>query len=263
MPRHHRPPLVLAIGGHDPSGAGIQADIETVASFNCHAVTLVTCLTTQNTGRVAEIAPTTGAVLERQFELVRIDARPFLACKIGLIPSVDVLAGIAAVVARLPPGTPTVLDPVLAAGSGGALAVDDVRAGLLSTLWPHVALRTPNARELRLLADAAGCTEQALLAAYPGWTLVKGADEPTSNVVHRLYRDGALFAAFEWPRIEGSFHGSGCTLASAIAALLARGMSMASAVGVGLAHTWRSLTDPLDIGGVQMLPNRRSIEAST
>jgi len=256
-PRLVRPPLVLALGGHDPSGAGIQADIETTARFGCHALTLVTCLTAQNTGRVDEVIPVDPSLLRRQFDLVAADTRPISACKIGLIPSLHILRAVRDIVRELPAGVPVVLDPVIAAGSGSALMNDDVRQAMVELLWPIVTLRTPNAREGRFLAAASGhhCLED-LLAHAEAWTLVKGADEQTVDVIHRLYRGAQLYASYRWPRLSGSFHGSGCTLGSAIAALLASGNTLPLAVAQALDFTWHSVANALDVGGAQFLPNR-------
>jgi hydroxymethylpyrimidine/phosphomethylpyrimidine kinase len=252
-----RPPLILTLGGHDPSGAGIHADIETSARFGCHALTLVTCLTAQNTGRVEEVIPVQPSFLRRQFDLIAADTRPVAACKIGLIPSLDVLLAVCDIVRALPPGIPVVLDPVIAAGSGASLMNDDVRQAMVVHLWPLVALRTPNTREAGLLATASGRhTIDDLLAGARGWTLVKGADEQTVDVEHRLYRGTLLYATYRWPRVNGSFHGSGCTLGSAVAALLASGLTLPLAVAQALDFTWHAVARALDVGGIQYLPNR-------
>ncbi len=251
-------PLILAIGGHDPSGAGIQADIETAAAHGCHAASLVTCLTAQNTRCVNEVVPTPPLTLRHQFALLQQDLRAFSACKIGLIPTLEVLHAVIDMLRQLPAGTPVVLDPVIAASSGAALMQDDVRQQLVEHLWPLVTVCTPNRAEARLLASASGAgTIERLLGRTPGWTLMKGADESVApEVVHHLYRDGTCYATYVWPRLDGHFHGSGCTLASAVAANLACGASVASAVGAGLDYTWRALIEPLDIGGAQYLPRR-------
>lgn len=249
-------PLMLVIGGHDPSGAGIQADIETAASLGCHAASLVTCLTAQNTGYVAEVIPTSPALLREQFALLSADLSAFVTCKIGLIPTLDVLAAVIDIVRGLPAATPVVLDPVIAAGSGAALMQDEVRAQLVRELWPLCTVCTPNVGEARRLAQAMEVSVEEWLRTIPGWILLKGADEATDDVVHHLLRDGSLFASYRWPRLSGSYHGSGCTLASAIAAALAHGETVATAVASGLDYTWRSLVHPLDIGGAQYLPRR-------
>ena len=251
-------PLVLAVGGHDPSGAGIQADIETAAAFGCHAASLVTCLTTQNTGHVAEVIPTTGAMLLAQFELLTRDLGPIAACKIGLVPTLDSLQAIVTLVARLPATTPVVLDPVLAAGSGGLLTQAAVRRALLDALWPLVSIRTPNGAEAAALARADNEPDPAAwLRTQRGWLLLKGADDASADVVvHRLLRDGRPYAVFRWPRLHGRYHGTGCTLATALASCLAHGATVAVATAAALDYTWRSLLDPLDFGGAQRLPRR-------
>lgn len=251
-------PLVLVIGGHDPSGAGIQADIETAAAFGCHAASLVSCLTTQNTGRVVEVIPTAGSTLLAQFELLAADWQGIAACKIGLLPTTESVRAVVALLQRLPRATPVVLDPVIAAGSGAQLMDDAVRRALLAELWPLATVRTPNLQEVAALAALACASDTAAWRrAQPGWVLVKGADAATPEVVHELDRDGAPYAHSRWPRLPGRFHGTGCTLATAIACELARGASVDAACASGLDYTWRSLLDPLDFGGAQRLPRRR------
>jgi len=251
-------PLVLVIGGHDPSGAGLQADIETAMAFGCHAASLVSCLTTQNTGRVAEIMPTPGSTLLAQFELLVAEWPAIAACKIGLVPSTDIVSALAVLLRRLPAGTPVVLDPVIAAGSGAELTNLAVRRALLAELWPLATLRTPNLSEAEALAAAAGFGDRAAWRrSQSGWVLVKGADAATSEVVHELDHDGKLDARSRWRRLPGHFHGTGCTLATAVACELARGIAVAEACAAALDYTWRCLLDPLDFGGAQCLPRRQ------
>lgn len=250
-------PLLLVIGGHDPSGAGIQADIETAAAFGCHAASLVTCLTVQNTERVGEVIPTAGSVLRRQYELLAQDWRAAAACKIGLLPNRDVLSAVVDIVRQLEPGTPVVVDPVFAAGSGVDFMPDTVRRALLEELWPLATIRTPNLREAALLAALAGARDvERWYATQSGWVLVKGADAATSDVQHALLHDGRRYARYRWPRLPGHYHGTGCTVASAIAAGLALGATVATATADALEYTWRSLGMPLDFGGAQQLPHR-------
>lgn len=250
-------PLLLAIGGHDPSGAGIQADIETAAALGCHAATLVTCLTTQNTARVADVIPTPVATLLAQFELLLADWPAFACCKIGLVPSVGLARGLASLLRQLPSGCPVVLDPVVAAGSGASFMDEALRRVVLDELWPLANLRTPNLHEAAALAAAGG--DRAVehwLVRQTGWVLIKGADAATTDVHHRLERDGCEFASYTWPRRHGRYHGTGCTLATAIAAYVAHGYTLATAVGAALDYTWKCLAEPLDFGGAQCLPRR-------
>lgn len=250
-------PLILTIGGHDPSGAGIQADIETAAALGCHAASLVSCLTTQNTERVTAILPTAGATLLSQFELLSADWPNIAACKIGLVPTVDVVYALSKLVRRLPQSVPVVLDPVIAAGSGSEMTDAAVRRALLAELWPLALLRTPNLAEVAALAASAGARDAATWRrAQSGWLLVTGADAATPEIVHELDRDGRLFERSLWRRLPGRFHGTGCTLATAAACELARGKSVAAACAAALEFTWNCLVDPIDFVGAQSLPRR-------
>jgi hydroxymethylpyrimidine/phosphomethylpyrimidine kinase len=169
-----------------------------------------------------------------------------------------VLLAVCDIVRALPPGIPVVLDPVISAGSGSSLMNDDVRRAMVVHLWPLVTLRTPNTREAGLLAAASGLrTIDDLLADAQGSTLVKGADEQTVDVEHRLYRGSLLYSTYQWPRVNGSFHGSGRTLASAVAALLASGLTLPLAVVQALDFTWHAVARALDVEGTHYLSNRQ------
>ena len=249
MQRHSRPPTVLVIAGHDPGGAGIQADIETLLALGCRAATLVTCLTTQNSRTALERAVTPPEMLERQARALLEDILPPAACKIGLIPDRGSLSSVVRIIDSLPPDTPVVLDPVLGASAGGVLVDSDIAPALAAALMPRVLVATPNAAEARrmdLPAQGSAST----------WTLVTGADEPGNSIHHELFRGSTLYAKSVWQRLPGRYHGSGCSLASALAGFLARGEHTASAVAHALSWTWRALLEPVDRGADQMLPGR-------
>lgn len=241
-------PTVLVIAGHDPGGAGIQADIETLLALGCRAASLVTCLTTQNSRAALERAATPPEMLERQARALLEDIQPPAACKIGLIPDRGVLAAVGRIVQSLPENVPIVLDPVLGASTSGILVDPDVASALSRELMPRALVTTPNASEARHLG-------------WPGlqaraWTLVTGADEPGETIQHRLFRGPALYASSTWQRLPGRYHGSGCSLASALAGFLARGEPVAAAASRALCWTWRALLDPVDRGAEQVLPGR-------
>ena len=248
-------PSVLVIAGHDPSGAGIQADIETLGALGCRAFTLITCLTAQNSRGVRSVIPTSRTMLFSQADCLLSDMSAPIACKIGLIPNEESLQAVVDVLRLLPANTPVILDPVLGATAGGPLAGDGMPKSLLKHLIPRVTLVTPNLRELRRLVDASGAPLSTRSLSCE-WCLVKGADEPGETITHRLFQESALFAEYQWPRIDGVFHGSGCTLASAISAFIARGAPVATAVAHGLAYTWRALSIAIAPGGAQLLPSR-------
>jgi hydroxymethylpyrimidine/phosphomethylpyrimidine kinase len=255
---HEPTPLVLAIGGHDPSGAGIQADIEACLALGCHVASVVTTLTAQNTRGVQALSPVDPSFIAAQADAVLQDFRHFSACKIGLIGAAAAIEPLLRILERLPPEVPVVLDPVLAAGAGGELAAADVADAIMNRLAPRVTLLTPNLNEGRRLSGELERDEIArrLCAAGARNVLLTGADEPTRIVHNYLYHDGELVTAYEWPRLPGHYHGSGCTLASSIAAYCAQGYELERAVSAGQSFTWRALARSIDVGGAQRIPGR-------
>ncbi len=249
-------PVVLCLSGHDPiGGAGIQADIETLAALGCHAATAVTCLTVQDTRDVTRLVPTPVELLAAQIAAVRGDLR-LAAVKVGLVGDAALARLIADLAGDL--AVPLVLDPVLAAGGGRDLgdgAIERAVAGLSSL----ARLATPNRAEARRLTgrpdpDAAA---RALLESGCAAVLLTGADEAAgAEVVNRLYVPDEAPRDFVWPRLPGSFHGSGCTLASACAGLLARGEPLAAAVEAAQVFTWQTLARAHAPGRGQQLPRR-------
>ncbi len=250
-------PIVLAIGGHDPSGgAGLQADIETLAAHDCHTLSLVTALTTQNTCRVSNISPQSSQQLEMQFRLL-LDESEVQAIKIGMLGSSAIAQTLARLLAEHAK-IPTVLDPVLASGSGSGLGDEDLPGTITQELLPHCTLITPNSQEARRLGgqqDLADCA-QTLIGHGCASVLITGAHEPEDAVVNRLYGLGGLIGSWEWPRLEHSYHGSGCTLTSAIAANLAQGYNLKRSVAQAQAYTWNSLKQGYSSGRCQLTPNR-------
>lgn len=248
-------PSVLVIGGHDPCGAGIQADIETASALGCRAASLVTCLTTQNSRRVAGVVANDAGRLLEQAACLLEDITTPAACKLGLIPSPEVLEAVLQVLAWLPPDIPVVVDPVLGATAGSGLSAAGMPILLQRRLLPRATLATPNFKEQRRLLEAAA-TVPLQPGDGPEWSLVTGADEPGEVISHALSRGDELFATYQWPRIDGVFHGSGCTLATAAACFMARGETTPAAVGHALSYTWHALRVAMDPGGVQFLPSR-------
>lgn len=250
-------PVVLAIGGHDPSGgAGIQADIETIAALGCHAATAVTCLTVQDTANVLALHPVESWILRAQINAV-LDDLPVAVIKVGLLGSVaavntlaDVLDAHAAI--------PVVLDPVLAAGGGAELSDDSLREAIRVRLLPRTFLLTPNTVEVTRLAGDRDLEAAAagLLATGVDHLLVSGGHEQGEEVVNRYFGPGGARDAWRWPRLEGEYHGSGCTLASACAALLARGLPLRMALRLAQAFTHDALARARRPGRGQAVPCR-------
>ena len=250
-------PVVLTISGHDPSGgAGIQADIEAIAATGCRAASAVTCLTVQDTTNVHKVVASSPQLLDAQIRTLMADVR-VAAFKIGLIPNIAILMVIAEVLHNHP-DIPVVLDPVLASGAGTELGGDQLLAGIIENLLPEVTLITPNSIEARRLASASLLDESALQLLSQGCraVLITGTHEDDQKVINRLYQRNLPVLASSWPRLQGSYHGSGCTLASSTAGFIAHGLPLETAVQQALEYTWNSLLHGDRPGKGQLLPDR-------
>jgi hydroxymethylpyrimidine/phosphomethylpyrimidine kinase len=253
-----RRPQVLCISGHDPSGgAGLQADIEAVAAQQAHALVAVTSLTVQNTQNVQRVVPTAPSLLAQQIEAV-LDDCVVHAIKIGLIGDADQVPVIADAIRRA--GVPVVLDPVLRAGGGANLAGAATAAAMIEQLLPLAEIITPNAAEARRLAPGAGGDLAAcgatLIAQGCANVLITGGDEPTTDVVNIWHRHDGAPREFRSTRIDGGFHGAGCTLASALAARRARGESLDVALERAQAYVHAALQRGLAVGRGRLVPGR-------
>ena len=256
------PPIVLTFAASDPSGgAGIQADILTLASMGCHPLSVVTAITVQDTLGVEGIQAIDAEWVADQARCLLEDI-PVDAFKIGVLGSVEIVAAIAEIVSDYP-DVPLVLDPVLASGRGDEFATEEMIDAIRELLLPHTTIVTPNSMEARRLAETdeddtptlAACAER-LLATGVEYVLITGTHEPTPQVVNTLYGKGGVVRADTWQRLPGSYHGSGCTLASAIAAMLANGLEVPEAVREAQDYTWHTLQKAYRPGMGQFLPDR-------
>jgi hydroxymethylpyrimidine/phosphomethylpyrimidine kinase len=241
------PPNVLAFAASDPSGgAGLQADVLTLASLGCHPLSVLTAITVQDTHGVAALFAVDAARVAEQARCVLADAR-VQAIKIGVVGDAANARAIAAILAAHPE-VPVVLDPVLASARGDALGD---AAALREHLVPRATVVTPNSIEARSLGGA-----EALLALGCRYVLVTGTHEPGDEVRNTLIGAEGVLREDRWPRLPGSYHGSGCTLASAIAARLAHGDAVAEAVRRAQDYTWCALERGYRPGGGQHVPDR-------
>ncbi len=255
MPPSH--PVVLCVGGHDPSGgAGLQADIEAVRAAGAWPCTLVSCLTSQDSCGVRRLIPQPVDQLVEQWGLLREDSS-IAACKIGLLAGADQALALAPLIEETPE-LPVVLDPVLASGAGDSLAGPGLLEALRGTLLPRCTLITPNIPEAQTLAGVSEADECARILLELGcrWTLITGTHAPTGDVINRLYGPDGTRQAWRWPRLPHSYHGSGCTLASHLAGLLARGLAVPEAAARAQQYTWTALERAFQTGRCQWTPNR-------
>lgn len=247
---------VLIIAGSDPSGgAGVQADIKTVTALGGYAAAAVTALTVQNTRGVTGVHAVQPEIIAAQIDAVMEDIGAD-AVKIGMIGGVEAAAAIHAALLRWGETIPVVLDPLLASTSGEALAGKGVAEAIMTRLAPSLALMTPNVDEASQLTglavdDRASMTRagEAVLAAGAGAALVTGGHLQSDPLEDVLVSPSGTRIFFS-PRIETtSTHGTGCTLASAIATGFAQGLSLEPAIERAVAYVQGAVRDAPGYGG--------------
>lgn len=257
------PPIVLCFSASDPTGgAGMQADLLTLAALGCHALSAISAVTVQDTVGVSSVHPLDAECFAAQARAV-LEDMPVAAFKVGLLGSAENVAALAAIVADYP-HLPLVVDPVLASGRGDELTSGEIIDAMFELLLPQTTLLTPNALELRRLAeddadaddpDQPTCAER-LIDAGCEYVLATGTHENSTAVINTLYGRHGRVRNDRWQRLNDSYHGSGCTLAAAIAGGLAHGLPLESAVRAGQEYTWQTLAAGFRPGMGQHLPNR-------
>jgi hydroxymethylpyrimidine/phosphomethylpyrimidine kinase len=246
---------VLIVAGSDSGGgAGIQADIKTVTMQGAFAATAITALTAQNTLGVFGVLPIAPAFIRQQIEVV-LDDIGADAIKTGMLHDTAVIEAVAAVLAERAPGVPLIVDPVMVAKGGAPLiepsAIDALKALLIS----RAAVLTPNLPEAEILAGRSIDTIEAMHAVAAELlrlgcraVLLKGG-HLAGNTVHDVLATAAGQCVWESPRIETRHtHGTGCTLASGIAAGLAQGLDIEEAVDRAREYVRRAIESAPGIG---------------
>lgn len=254
-------PCVLVFAGLDPSGgAGISADIEAIGAMGAHALPVVTALTVQDNNRVFAVNPVDSAILRHQAQVLS-DRIPIAAVKVGIVGNRANAEAIADTIIRLreeQPGLPVVLDTVLGSGHGFLLSEGGPEQAI-APLIPLATVITPNLPEAaRLCPGAADLEEQArhLLSLGSANVLIKGGHGEGGSVVNRWFSPSES-RTWSWERLPGEFHGSGCTLASAIAGLLAQGLAVGEALERAQTFCQKALTSAYTVAHGQKMPNRR------
>lgn len=261
------PPTVMIFAASDPTGgAGIQADLMTVSSMGCHPLSVVTGVTVQDTTGVEDFLAIDSDMVDDQARVV-LEDMPVSAFKIGVLGSVETVAIVAEIVSDYP-DIPLVLDPVLTSGRGDAFADEDILTAMRELLVPQTTIITPNSIEARRLAasmddgdeDPGHLALETCAARLITWgaefVLITGTHENTPDVINILYGEEGVMRSDNWQRLAGSYHGSGCTLASAVAALLANGLDIPEAVREAQEYTWQALAAGFRPGMGQYLPDR-------
>lgn len=250
-------PVVLSFSGHDPSGgAGVQADIETIISHQCHACSVITALTEQHSSNVKKLIPQKPQDIIDQADTVLNDFQ-VKAIKIGLIGHDATASAIQSILIQYP-HIPVILDPVLAAGGGTSLASEQLIESIIERLLPLTTILTPNSEEARLLAQKTDLADCGLVLLDKGsdYVLITGTHEQSTTVNNQLFQANDKTETFSWDRLKENYHGSGCTLASSIAALIAHGLDPFTAISEAQEYTWNALASAYHPGRGQFNPNR-------
>jgi hydroxymethylpyrimidine/phosphomethylpyrimidine kinase len=234
MQQTDRPRSVMTIAGSDSGGgAGIQADLRTIAAHGLHGTSAITAITAQNTRGVSAIHACPPDIVRAQIDAL-FDDFDIAAVKIGMLASAGLIDAVADALSTRP-GCPVVLDPVMVASSGARLLDEDALGALVGRLFARAAVVTPNLPEAALLLGRGeidrgemAAAAQALRALGAQAVLLKGGHLGGGTVLDRLQLDGRS-VDFEHRRLALEGHGTGCTLSSAIACGLALGQDLEEA----------------------------------
>src|ERR1700677_459823 len=255
-------PVVLTIAGSDNSGgAGLQADLKTFTTLGVYGTTAVTCIVAEHPGRVLNITPIPPQRVADQIRLV-LEAFPVAAIKTGMLYSAAIITAVAeSIMPALARGVPLVVDPVMVASSGKVLMKKDAIRALLKFI-AHATVVTPNRDEAALLwgqpitnlkSLETAATDLALEYRYPHF-LAKGGHLKTGDAVDVLAFSDGRIQEFSTKRIPGlDPHGTGCTYSAAIAAGLAKSLTVTEAVLLGKNFITQALRRRLEIGEYQLL----------
>ena len=253
----------MTFSATDPtSGAGLQADVLTIASLGCHPVSIPTGFTVQDTVGVSKIIPIESDLVSDQARLILADMEVEIF-KLGLLGSKENIVAIAEIIADYP-DIPLIIDPVLASGRGDEFTDIEARKMMIDLLLPESLLITPNSLEARQLMtkeeDLSDLSTEECADRFKEMgcenILITGTHENTKNVINTLYSSSNQIIPYHWDRLPGSYHGSGCTLTSAICAYYALGFSIIEAVEEAQYFTWQTLRNGFKPGMGQLIPNR-------
>ena len=259
-------PKILTFAASDPTGgAGIQADLMTQTSLGCYPLSVLTAITCQDTSGVSDVLPIDPSIVEKQARLI-LNETKIDVIKCGVMASEENIKVISEIIKDYP-DVPVVIDPILSSGRGDNLALGDSLQLMIRHLFPLAEIITPNVNEAAKIISNKNISEidedllfigKSLMDLGPKNALITAADYQVDKktLTNTLFcQDGGIFN-FDHERLPQSFHGSGCTLASAIAAYLAQGMSIHTAVEEAQKFTIDTLKNGLVNGNGQLIPNR-------
>jgi hydroxymethylpyrimidine/phosphomethylpyrimidine kinase len=246
------------LSGLDPSGgAGIQADIQAITSIGAHPLPVLTCLTVQDTRNVYGAEPVSPDLIKQQLECLAQDT-PIHAIKTGALGNAEVVEVLVEFVQKHS-GVPLIVDPVIKAAGGGDLADDALVAAMKDKLFARAEMITPNGVELAQLGGSDNPAEAArnLLQTGCESVLATGGHGTGIHIINTLYNHAPEPMEWEVERVgSNEYHGTGCTLAAAIAAGRAMGLSPRAAISQAQNYVHRALLHALTVGQGQRVPDR-------
>ncbi|MGB5276492.1 MAG: hydroxymethylpyrimidine/phosphomethylpyrimidine kinase [Gammaproteobacteria bacterium] len=253
-----KPAVVLCFSGLDPSGgAGILADIEAISSQGALCAPIITAATVQDTQDVMSFAPMPPDLIIEQARAV-LEDMPVSVIKIGMVGSTEIAEAIHSILVDYP-NIKVVYDPVFSTEKDGALSTPDLVDSARSLLLPLTTILTPNIFEVHALApgsDTPTAAAVALLETSCQYVLLTGTHGKTSDVIHTLYSNHRELKRFSYERLPHKYHGSGCTLASSLAAMMTMESEIENAVHQALDYTYKTLVHGKRIGMGQYHPDR-------
>ena len=251
-------PVVLCFSGLDPSGgAGILADIEAISSQGALCAPIITAATVQDTQDVMSFAPMPPDLIIEQARAV-LEDMPVSAIKIGMVGSTEIAEVMQS--SRVEdPSIPVIYDPVFSTEKDGALSTPDLVESARSLLLPLTTILTPNIFEVHALApgsDTPSAAAVALLESNCKYVLPTGTHGKTQDVVHTLFCNHHECKRYHYERLPHKYHGSGCTLAASLAAIMTAKPEVEVAVHQALDYTHKTLVHGTRIGMGQYHPDR-------
>lgn len=249
---------ILLIGGHDPSGAGMQADIETTIMHRCHANSVLTCITAQNTSSVNFVKAISPDDFRTKINTVLEEFNPKVV-KIGLIPNFELCNEINYFLENIGYKTVVIVDPIIRAGSGNDLTDKSQLTGLKKFLLAGTTLLTPNRSELFELTQTNNFIASLKYLFALGVENILATDiinDPNTITNAFASKESEEIVYYTHPRISGEFHGSGCTLTSAIACGLAKNKNLNRSVLEAIHFVNKAIANAHKLGIAQRIPDR-------
>ena len=253
-----KPPVVLCFSGLDPSGgAGILADIEAISSQGALCAPVITAATVQDTQDVMSFSPMPPDLIIEQARAV-LEDMPVSAIKIGMVGSTEIAEAIHTILLDYP-SIKVIYDPVFSTEKDGALSTPDLALSARTLLVPLTTVLTPNIFEVHTLApgsDTPAAAAMALLETDCQYVLLTGTHGKTRDVIHSLFSNHHELQRFSYERLPHKYHGSGCTLAASLAAIMTIEPEIETAVRQALDYTHKTLVHGTRIGMGQYHPDR-------